>query len=86
MKFELTKNYDVAFELIKKGDRPICLINNERENCKDVAFARWIDDYGLIVTARGTSYLHLTPTQSRTNKLFIKACKRLDVEFFIPED
>ncbi len=80
--FSLSRDYQKAFELIKSGDRLVCLL--DYDGCKDVAIARTNEAYGdLIIGARGISYLHLLPFQASLEP-FLVHCDRLNIEFFLP--
>jgi hypothetical protein len=82
MIFELSRDYKKAFELIKKGDRLICLL--DYDGCRDVAIAR-TDRFGeLTVGARGIGYSHFFRDQVETDELFLTHCDRLNVEFYLP--
>jgi len=80
--FEISRNFEKAFELIQRGDRLVCLL--DYEGCRDVAIARWDKSGELIVGARGIAYLYFFDDQLGTNDLFIKHCDRLNIEFYLP--
>lgn len=84
MMFELSRDYKRAFELIKKGDRLVCLV--DYAGCRDVAaniVSRF--NHGQInISARGISYIYLFEDQAETSEMFESECDRLNVEFFLP--
>ncbi len=82
--FELSRDYKKAFELIKKGDRIVCLV--DYQGCRDVAanIASKYNHGQINISARGISYIYLFEDQVETSEMFEKECDRLNVEFFLP--
>lgn len=82
--FELSRDYERAFELIKNGERLACFL--DYEGCRDVA-ANITSKYNrgqINISARGISYIYLFADQAETSEMFKKECNRLNVEFFLP--
>lgn len=85
MIFELSRDYKRAFELIKNGDRIVCLVDYG-DGCRDPAanIASTYTRGEINISARGISYIYLFDDQVETSEMFEKECDRLNVEFYLP--
>jgi len=78
--FELSRDYEKAWQLIHQGDRLACWI--EHLHGKDIASAYRFNEV-TIVCARGTIYIYLFADYD-TLENFLQRCTKLNVEFYLP--
>lgn len=79
--FELSRDYDKAWQLIQQGDRLACWVEHELHS-KDIASAYRFNEI-TIVCARGTIYIYLF-AQYDTLEGFLLGCTKLNIEFYLP--
>jgi hypothetical protein len=82
--FELSRDYERAFELIKQGDRLPCWLDY-KEGIRDIAVAKMTDYGDCLIGVRGWAYLDFSGEQLETNVLFLSYCNDLNIEFYLPQ-
>lgn len=79
--FELSRDYEKAWQLIQQGDRLACWVDYE-VNHKDIACAyKWHEIF--LITVRGTNYIYLYGEENNFDK-FCQQCAKLNVIFYLP--
>lgn len=80
--FELSRDYERAWQLMQQGDRLACWV--DYVGCRDIASARINRSLNLDVGARGIGYIYLFEDQIQDSNMFVKQCERLNIEFYLP--
>lgn len=81
MMFELSRDYEKAWQLMQQGDRLACWVEHELHG-KDIANAYRFNEI-TIVCSRGTIYIYLFADYD-TLENFLLRCTELNIEFYLP--
>ena len=79
--YELSRDYERAWELIQQGDRLACWLDYHKE-IRDVAYACLSCD-SIRIGARGISYIYLLPEEITLERFKVE-CESLNIEFYLP--
>ncbi len=82
MTYQLSRDYNRAWELIQQGDRLACWVEymQDGEAVRDIA-AAICPENTLIIGARGTMYVWIP---NANFNLFRRACAENKIEFYLP--
>jgi len=81
MIYELSRDYERAWQLMRQGDRLACWVEHELHG-KDIASAYRFNEI-TIVCARGTIYIYLFADYD-TLENFLLRCTELNIKFYLP--
>lgn len=82
--YELSRDYARAWELIQRGDRLACYVDNQGYREIAETISRGIGN-AVCIACRGTSYIYLWDDQY-TFEVFKAACEAKKVDFYLPID
>jgi hypothetical protein len=81
MIYQLSRDYDRAWQLIQQGEKLACWVDYD-SLFRDIAQAyKWFG--ATMIVARGTQYVYLFEEQNNFDD-FAKRCTELNAEFYLP--
>ena len=93
MMYQLSKDYNALFDLLLKGEEPVCFVDNKHDEsprvARDVCRVRRAREYNIIAVSRGTIYFSVDPWLKEESALsereiFCGICDGVNLEWIVP--
>ena len=93
MMYQLSKDYNALFDLLLKGEEPVCFVDNRHDEsprvARDVCRVRRAREYNIIAVCRGTIYFSVDPWLKEESALsereiFCGICDGVNLEWIVP--
>ena len=91
--YQLSKDYNALFDLLLKGEEPVCFVDNKHDEsprvARDVCRVRRAREYNIIAVSRGTIYFSVDPWLKEESALsereiFCGICDGVNLEWIVP--